>query len=248
MPRHVKHTKRFDPSAAPAARTTSASRPGSSRTPTPPPAAPWPGPATSPACRNRSALPARRDRATRHRHLASRRSVGERGCHVTTYRRLRHRDAVVIAQPLRDRGHRHRRRQLLLDPPVMHRDQRPGHRPGRRVDQLREPAPDPLPPHLLLERPSGRVQTLGQRRCEILRIVLRSMLSASLICTWDRPAFQCRNNSTKSVTFHDLLATSGPFQDPRVGAPERSEPEQHPNPRRTRPKGGELRDGGWGIT
>jgi transposase InsO family protein len=50
-----------------------------------------------------------------------------------------------------------------------------------------------------------------------LRIVLRSMLSASLICTCDRPAFQCRNISTKSVTFHDLLATSGPFQDPRWG-------------------------------
>ena len=28
------------------------------------------------------------------------------------------------------------------------------------------------------------------------------------------PAFQCRNISTKSVTFHDLLATQGPFQDP----------------------------------
>jgi hypothetical protein len=43
------------------------------------------------------------------------------------------------------------------------------------------------------------------------------MPNAPLICTWDRPAFQCRNISTKSVTFHDLLATSAPFQDPLVG-------------------------------
>jgi len=32
-----------------------------------------------------------------------------------------------------------------------------------------------------------------------------------------------------------------PLPGPRGGAPERSEPEQHPNPRRTRPRG-------WGIT
>ena len=46
---------------------------------------------------------------------------------------------------------------------------------------------------------------------------MAGLVSASLICTCDRPAFQCRNISTKSVTFHDLLATQGPFQDPRWG-------------------------------
>ena len=66
----------------------------------------------------------------------------------------------------------------------------------------------------------------------------------------DRPAFQCRNISTKSVTFHDLLATSGPFQDPVVGHLNGANLSKHPNPRRTRPRvgnyvtaGGELRDG-----
>ena len=41
---------------------------------------------------------------------------------------------------------------------------------------------------------------------------------------------------------------SRPLPGPPGGAPERSEPEQHLNPRRTRPRGGELRDGRWGIT
>ena len=76
------------------------------------------------------------------------------------------------------------------------------------------------------------------------------MFSASLICTWDRPAFQCRNISTKSVTFHDLLATSGPFQDPLAGHLNGANLSSTPTPAGHAPgvgnyvtEGGELRDG-----
>src|SRR6476661_3860455 len=54
--------------------------------------------------------------------------LGESRCDVTPYRRLRHLDAVVVTQPLRDRGDRHRHLYLIVDPLVMGRDQRPGQR------------------------------------------------------------------------------------------------------------------------
>jgi hypothetical protein len=59
---------------------------------------------------------------------------------------------------------------------------------------------------------------------------------------------QCRNISTKSVTFHDLLATSGPFQGPRREHLNGANLSSTPTPAGHAPRGGELRDGGWGIT
>lgn len=87
---------------------------------------------------------------------------GESGCDITSYRRFRHVDPMVVAQPLRDRGDRDGDRQLLGDPVVVHRNQRPCHRSCCRVVEFGEPAAYSFAPHRFVERDVGRrCQTLG---------------------------------------------------------------------------------------
>ena len=187
----------------------------------------------------------------RHRDLAFETLLSERGCDITTYRRFRHLDTVVVAQPLRDRGHRHRHLQLIGDPLVMNCEQRPTQRPRRRVDQLGKPTPDAGPPHLLVELLGARCQTLGQRRGQILA----DRLTVDAQCLIDLHLGSAGVPVPKHL--HEVSHVprsprhSRPLPGPPGGAPERSEPEQHPNPCRTRPQGvgnyvtegGELHDG-----
>ena len=55
---------------------------------------------------------------------------------------------MLVAQTLRDRGHRHLGIQPVLDAVIVRRDQRPRRRPYRRITQLREPPGDQLRPLL----------------------------------------------------------------------------------------------------
>jgi len=185
---------------------------------------------------------ARLDGPSGDRHLVFEALFSESGCHITPYRRFRHLDTVIITQSLSDRGHRHRSLELLGDPPVMHRDLRPGQRPHRRVEELGKPATNPLAPQRLVEWPVGHGrQPLGQRRRQILADGLAIDIQRLMDLHLGPPGMPMPEHLHEVGHVPRSPRHSGPFQGPLAGTPERSEPEQHPNPDRTRPKG-------WGIT
>ena len=177
------------------------------------------------------------------------------------YRRFRRRHAMVVAQPLRDRRHRHRHASQSRDPVAVRLDPRPGRRPQ---------PPDRPPPgttgrsaaHHSSSSNCSRRRVSDPRRSpapDTSRSSCGRCPDASAICPWDRPACQWVNNSIRSNHVHDSPRHQAPSRTP-CRAPESERTcSSTPTPCRTRPRGGELRDGGvgnyvtdnpstWGIT
>ncbi|KLO44670.1 hypothetical protein ABW17_08245 [Mycobacterium nebraskense] len=98
---------------------------------------------------------------------AARTHVGEMRCDPTPHRRFGRIDPVVVAQPLRDRGHRDIGIQPARDPVAVRRDQRPRRRPRRRIPQLRKPPRDQLRPSLGAQRLAVGLDAPGDRRGQI---------------------------------------------------------------------------------
>ena len=107
--------------------------------------------------------------------------------------------ALLVAQPLMDRRHRHPRAQLPGDPVPVRVYHRPRHLPQPVIDQLREPfrrEPAPIGPHPSAAarsrpRPPGRCTCAAS--CDPT-----PRLAASSFC--DRPAYQWVKISTTSTT------------------------------------------------
>jgi hypothetical protein len=113
-------------------------------------------------------LAARGHLAARHRHPRPGHLLSEMRCHPPPHRRIRHRDLVVVAQPLRDRSHRDIGVQPALDPVPMRLDQRPRRCPGTGIIQSGKPFRDSLRPLLGGQWFSARFDTLRFRWRQIL--------------------------------------------------------------------------------
>ena len=103
-----------------------------------------------------------------HPHLLAAHLLRHVRRHIPAQARIRHRQAVLITQPLVDRPHRHPRLQLAGDEAVMLFDLRPGHLPQPGIGQLREPPRGPLTPLRRADRRPSRRQALRLRRSQVL--------------------------------------------------------------------------------
>ncbi len=100
-------------------------------------------------------LPGLRRVRVQHPHLRAARLLRHVRRHIPAETGRRHRQAMLIAQPLMDRRHPHPGLHLPGDVLVVLTDRGPGHLPQPGVSQLREPAPhQPRPLLLALRRPA----------------------------------------------------------------------------------------------
>ena len=157
-----------------------------------------------------------------HPHLRPARLLRQVGRHIPAEARHRHRQPVLITQPLMDRRHRHIRLQLTGDVLVMGSDRRPGHLPQPRIRQLREPLPHPGGPLRLAQRRPARAHPRRNRRGHV--VADRLAVHPRLVAIWffDRPACQWTKISPMSITSKALLAIGPPsFPDGEKVAPAR---------------------------
>ncbi len=181
-------------------------------------------------------------RPARHGHPLPSRLLGEMCCDPPPHRRLRRRHLVLVAQPLRDRSHRHIGVQPVLDPIVVRRDQRPRRGPRRRID----PVPGTTRPinsahcSALSASPPGS-DTLGDRRRQILAD--RLPIDAQRLrqsAPGSGPRASAVNISTKSSTQDISPRHQRPFHPSADRC--RANLAARPTPGRHTAQGGELRD------
>jgi hypothetical protein len=122
-----------------------------------------------------------------HHHLRAAGLLRHVRRHIPAEAGRRHRQALLIAQPLVNRRHPHPGLQLPGDELVVPADRRPGHLPQPGVGQLRKPVPDQLRPFLLAFRRPARGDARRLRRGDVLpqRLAVHSQARGHLVL---RPA------------------------------------------------------------